>query len=311
MLSRVAERLYWSARYLERAENPSRLVRVYDSLMLDLPPEAGIAWPLLLDITGGRELFRALHPKATDRATIRFLLADADNPSSVLSSLAQARENFRTTRDLAPSEAWRCVNELYLRSKTSLPKAASQRGRNEALRSIVEGVQQLRGLMSDTMSHGDAYQFIRIGRNIERADMGTRIIDAAATTLLAGRDELHRFDNTLWMAVLKSLSGYQMYRQSVRRRIHGPDVVEFLLKDSHFPRSFARCLHQIESGIEDLPGNADATRAIARLRRIVAERETASEDNEALHAFLDELQVELGTIHGQIAATWFLPDMAL
>ena len=210
MLSRVAERLYWGARYLERAENTSRLVRVYDSLMLDLPSEAGVGWPLLLDITGGRELFGTLHPKATDRATLRFLLAEPENPSSVLSSLAQARENFRTTRDLAPSEAWRSVNELYLGARRRLPRAVSQRGRNDALRAIVGGVQQLRGLMADTMSHGEAYQFIRLGRNIERADMGTRIIDSAATMLLAGREELQRFDNPLWMGVRKSLSVYQM-----------------------------------------------------------------------------------------------------
>lgn len=309
MLSRVADRLYWGARYLERAENTSRLVRVYDGLMLDLPPEAGIAWPVLLDIVGGRELFRTLHPKATDRATIRFLLADPDNPSSVLSSLEQARENFRTTRDLAPSEAWRCVNEMYLDSRKRLPRAVSQRGRNEALRDVIEGVQQLRGLMADTMSHGEAYQFIRIGRNIERADMTTRIIDSAATMLLSRHENVQRFDNTLWMAVLKSLSGYQMYRQSVRRRIHGTDAVAFLLKDLHFPRSFARCLHQIESGIDDLPRNADATRAVARLRRIVGERAMGPEDVSVLHDFLDELQVELGAVHAQIAATWFLPDM--
>jgi uncharacterized alpha-E superfamily protein len=264
---------------------------------------------LVAESTKAFNQMRASMPLATDRATIRFLLADAENPSSVLSSLGQARENFRTTRDLAPSEAWRCVNELYLSSRTRLPRAVSQRGRNEALRSVIGGVQQLRGLMADTMSHAEAYQFIRIGRNIERADMTTRIIDSAATMLLSGREHAHRFDNTMWMAVLKSLSGYQMYRQSVRRRIHGTDVVAFLLKDLHFPRSFARCLHQIESGIDDLPHNAEATRAVARLRRIVGERAMGPEDVAVLHDFLDELQLELGAVHAQITATWFLRGM--
>ena len=96
----------------------------------------------------------------------------------------------------------------------------------------------------------------------------------------------------------------------MRRRVHGADVVTFLLQDPHFPRAFARCLHQIESAIGDLPNGADAVRAVARLRRIVAEHDPRAGDIQALHAFLDDLQVELGEVHGQIAATWFLPDMA-
>ncbi len=308
MLSRVAERLYWGARYLERAENTSRLVRVYDSLMLDLPPEAGVSWPHLVDIVGAGELFRSSHPKVTDRATLRFLLADTANPGSVLSCLEQARENFRTTRDLAPSEAWRSVNELCLYARKKLPRAVSQRGRQEVLAEIIEAVQQIRGLMADAMSHGEPYQLIRLGRNMERADMTTRIIDTASATLLSGREELHRFDNTLWMAVLRSLSAYQMYRQSVRRRVHPDDVVGFLLKDPHFPRSFYRCLHQIESAAADLPNHSDTVRAVARLRRLVAERDIALDDLASLHGFLDELQLELISLHRQIASVWFLRD---
>jgi uncharacterized alpha-E superfamily protein len=184
MLSRVAERMYWGARLLERAENTARLVRVYDAALLDLPADAGVGWPLLVDICDARAAFDARYPAGGDRETLKFLISDPQNPSSIVASLGQARENFRTTRDLCPTEAWRSVNELYLYGKETLPKIASPRRRHEVLSGVVQRVQQLTGLLSGTMSHGDAYHFIRVGRNIERADMTTRIIDIAAATLL-------------------------------------------------------------------------------------------------------------------------------
>ena len=109
------------------------------------------------------------------------------------------------------------------------------------------------------MSHDSGYQFFRVGRGIERADMTTRIIDVAAATLL-NREDLARFDNTLWMAVLQSLSAYQMYRQKVRRRIHGPDVIAYLLKDEQFPRAIAFSLRELGAALAMLPRNARAAR---------------------------------------------------
>lgn len=307
MLSRVAERMYWGARYLERAENAARLVRVYDAALLDLPEEAGVGWPLLVDICGARETFGARHPKGGDAETLKFLISDPDSPSSIVASLGQARENFRTTRDLCPTEAWRSVNELYLYGKKALPKISSPRRRHEVLSGIVQRTQQLAGLLSGTMSHGDAYNFIRVGRNLERADMTTRIIDTAAATLLGARASGNGLDNTLWMAVLKSLSGYQMYRQYVRRRIRDEDVIRFLLHDPLFPRAVAYCLDELELSILKLPNHEGPLRAVLRLKRVVADRSPQGIEEATLRELMDDLQVELAEIHGQTAAAWFLP----
>lgn len=307
MLSRVAERMYWGARYLERAENTARLVRVYDAALLDLPEEAGVGWPLLVDICGVRETFNARHPKGGDGETLKFLISDPDSPSSIVASLGQARENFRTTRDLCPTEAWRSVNELYLYGKKALPKISSPQRRHEVLSGIVQRTQQLAGLLSGTMSHGDAYNFIRVGRDLERADMTTRIIDIAAATLLGARASGNGLDNTLWMAVLKSLSGYQMYRQYVRRRIRDEDVIRFLLHDPLFPRAVAYCLDELEQSILKLPNHETPLRAVLRLKRVVADRLPQGMEEATLRQLMDDLQVELAEIHGQTAAAWFLP----
>ena len=310
MLSRVAERMYWAARYLERAENTARLVRVYDAALLDLPEQAGVGWPILVDICGARDAFGARYPKGGDRETLRFLISDPDNPSSIVASLSQARENFRTTRDLCPTEAWRSVNELYLFGRKNLPKMASPRRRHEVLSGVVQHAQQLTGLLAGTMSHGDAYNFMRLGRNLERADMTTRIIDTAAATLLRSGVSEARLDNTLWMAVLKSLSGYQMYRQYVRRRIRDEDVIRFLLGDTLFPRAVTHCLLELEAAMQGLPNHEAPLRAVLRLQRRVDAQQPEAIEEAGLRRLMDELQIELAEVHGQVSAVWFLPETA-
>ena len=309
MLSRVAERVYWGARYLERVENTARLVNVYASLLLDIPVGAGRGWRQLVDIAGGEASSPPKHARgnADELATLRLLLTSIKNPGSLLSSLNAARENFRTTRDVVPTEAWRGVNELYLFCNEHLKHAVSRRRRHEVLSSVVSRSQQITGLMAGTMSHGDAYQFLRIGRGLERADMSTRIIDVAAATLLHEDPAVQLAENTLWMGVLRSLSAYQMYRQYVRRRVNAGDVIEFLLKDEHFPRTVFYCLNEISSSIRTLP-NSDAplrrgTRSVRNLKRAAVKDLLAPE----LHEYIDELQLELSNLHDQIAKTWFAP----
>jgi uncharacterized alpha-E superfamily protein len=307
LLSRVAERIYWSARYLERAETTSRLARVYGNLLLDLPRQAGMKWDLLIQITGCAELYRDLHPSPGADTAERFFVADRNNPSSVRSSLANARESIRTTRDVVPSEAWRSVNELCLHVNQELDAETSHRRRYGIHSRVVEGCQQISGLLADTMSHDSGYQFFRIGRGLERADMSTRIIDVAAATLLR-REDLARFDNTLWMAVLQSLSAYQMYRQKVRRRIYGPDVITYLLKDEQFPRAIAFSLRELGAALATLPRNAGPHKKLGELRRMLAVLEVSRLDIAALHQWIDDAQLALGELHTLIHHTWFEPS---
>jgi len=172
---------------------------------------------------------------------------------------------------------------------------------------VVEGCQQISGLLADTMSHDAAYQFFRIGRGIERADMTTRIIDVAAAMLL-GREELARFDNTLWMAVLQSLSAYQMYRQKVRKQIHATDVIQYLLKDTQFPRAIAFALREVGAALAMLPRSGEPIKKLGELRRMLALRDLATIDIAGLHQWIDDAQLTLGELGGLVEATWFKPS---
>jgi uncharacterized alpha-E superfamily protein len=303
----VAERIYWSARYLERAETTSRLARVYGNLLLDLPRQAGLRWDMIVEITGCGDLYRELRPSPGLDTAERFFVADRDNPSSVRSSLTNARESIRTTRDIVPSEAWRSVNELCMYVGQELDAATSHRRRYAILSTVVEGCQQISGMLADTMSHDAAYHLFRTGRALERADMATRIIDVAAAALL-GREELARFDNTLWMAVLQSQSAYQMYRQKVRRRVHGPDVIAYLLKDQQFPRSIAVTQRELGGTLALLPRNAEPHMKLAEVRRMRAQLKIDQLDIAALHDWIDDAQKSLGELHGLIHRTWFEPS---
>lgn len=309
MLSRVAERIYWMARYLERAENTARLVNVYRESMLDLPKGVGVQWRQLVEITGTEAYFEPRYRSSGERNVMKFVLADPDNPSSVLSSLTAARENVRTTRDLIPSEGWEHVNELYLFARKKFGKGKLPLKQHEVLSEIVMRAQQIAGLLAGTMSHGDAYQFARLGRAIERADMTTRILDVGSTTLIAPGEELERLENRLWMNVLRSLSAYQMYRQQVRRRVNGPDAVEFLLRDEQFPRAVAHNLITIVEALKRLPRSDKPLRAIARTQRQLANTDTTAMFGNGLHLYMDELQVAFADINEQVVNAWFLPRL--
>lgn len=305
MLSRVAYRLYWMSRHIERAENTARLINVYALLMLDLPRGVGIHWRQLVEITGSHELFYNNYRSEGEANVLKFMVADAANPSSLIDTLAMARENVRTTRDQIPSEAWQAINELYLFGKRRLAAPNFRKNRHKILSEIIARCQQTTGLLSGAMSHGPGYQFVRIGRNIERADMTTRIIDVGSATLIAEGSERDRLANRLWMNILLALSAYQMYRQNVRRRIQRENVIDYLIHDTRFPRSIAHTLLQLQECVEQLPNYTEPLQAILRLQDLITEQAADELSGERLHAFIDDLQIELAEIHQILSNTWF------
>lgn len=305
MLSRTAERVYWLGRFLERAENTARLLLVRHNAVLDLPKEVQPGWDLLLQVLGAEEEFAKLPGATTEKNIISFVFGERENPSSIISSLTSARENMRTTREILPSETWERVNSLYLsvarRSQKDLPRGV----RHAVLNNIVQSCQQITGMLAGSMNQDAAYQFVRLGRNLERADMSTRIIDAASAGLMGNVDETSPFRNVLWISVLQSLSAYQMYRLDVRRRVNREDVLAFLFQSTVFPRAVAHTLQQIENSMKLLPDHKGALAVVANLRRQLKDTDCSALAGPALHDFIDVLQMLLVDVHNTIAVTWF------
>jgi len=309
MLSRVAENLYWFGRYVERAENTARIVGVNANLLLDLPKGIAPGWEPLIAITGDREEYDALYADYSERHVVRFLLADTRNPSSMLASLAWARENARTMRDILPREVWEQVNELYLFARGEMASGVGKRGRYAYLKRIILGAQTLTGMLAGTMSHDVGYEFLCAGRNLERADMTSRIIDVRSATLLPDETTgLRPFENIQWMSVLKSLSGYQMYRQHIKVRVRRADVIRFLLQNHQFPRSVRHGVVRVEASMRVLPRNEGPTRALGRLKRMIDHADASGLAESGLHEFMDQVQLALAQVHEEVARTYFLVD---
>ena len=306
MLSRVAESIYWMARYVERAENTARLINVNLNLVLDLPRHARPGWVVLAEITGGEELFRTLYTRDDQRSVLRFLLADARNPGSLLSSLAHARENARTIRDFIPRESWEQLNSLHALAREQLGNA-SQRNRGvEDLRSLIVGAQTFTGTISGAMTRDAGYSFLRLGRNLERADMTSRIVDVRSADFTEGPDLPGTpYSNLLWMSVLRSLTAYQMYRREMQVRVQRTDVLKYLLQDTRFPRAFRYCVAQVESELAELPRNAGALGIARRLAREIEDCEVGGLQQAELHALIDKLQLGLAELHDAIASNYF------
>lgn len=299
--------MYWAGRYLERVEATCRLVQSHTSLLLDLPAESNSGWNQLLKILNVEDDFNTRYATATESNIVRFLLSDQQHRGSVQSSLEGLRENIRTTRDIVPREGWECVNELYLAASRKIDRAPKlPRLRQALLSECIAKCQHLSGLLSGTMSHGDGYHFLKIGSYLERADMTSRVLDVAATTLTGAPDGEHRYADSLWIAVLKSVSAYQMYRQNVRRRVIESDVVRFLLADESFPRTIQWSLTQLDSALRTLPNNAAALNSSSTLQLTLNSAKDAQLSATAVHESVDELQRGLGRLHYSIEETWFL-----
>ena len=319
MLSRVAQNIYWMTRQIERAEDTARLINVNANLLLDLPRNTTFGWLPLIFIVGAEKLFfeKDLNRLADETNVVKFLISDRDHPGSIISSLAAARENLRTTRDSVPQDAWEQINGLYIYARDHVP---SRRGRYEFLRRVIRGSQQIGGLLAGAMSRTAAYDFVRLGHYLERADMTTRILDVRSANLLSRngqnqaqlqtqptleRAEQDPFESIQWMSVLKSLSAYQMYRQQVRVRVSGPDVLKFLLQDEYFPRAVVFCLRQLEICLKKLPRNEASLATLDALRQKLNAAAVPELAHEGLHEFIDQVQVGFGELHEQIAAAYF------
>lgn len=308
MLSRVANSVYWIARYLERAENTARIVNVNTNLVLDTPKGISPGWEPLVMITGSKALFDQQYPDASERNVIRFLLTDPGNGVSVLFALASARENARTVRDVLPREVWEELNNLYLYARDNVQLGLSKRGRYEYVMKVIRGVQQLTGMLTGTMSNNMPYDFMVMGRNLERADMTLRIIDVRSASLLPNAAELRPFENIQWMSVLKSLSGYQMYLQYMGVRVHREAVLQFLLQDRDFPRAVHHCVLRVGTALRNLPRYKSVLPVVEKMKDAIARADVSGLDQEGLHAFIDVQEAGLAEVGQAIADVYFNPQ---
>jgi len=307
MLNRAANALYWMCRYLERAESTARLIEVNLHLSLDLPGEEE-TWKAVVETTGDREHFHDHYEVAQREAVLGFLAFDSGNPNSVLECVKAARENARTVREYLPTEAWEGVNTLNLQVKQAAGSAGALTHLEETVNSVRAGGRQLEGALEAAFSREEGWYFSQLGRQCERADQTSRLVDVNHRLLENRHEEPSHASR--WEAVLKSASGLQMYRRR-HGATEGSRVAEFLILDSTFPRSVAFALRQAEESLRAVTGTAPGqfnNAAEKSLGKLAAElRYTDFDDvlSPGVHHWLDSFQTRLNDVGAEIQKTYF------
>ena len=313
MLSRVADSLYWMSRYLERAEHTTRLLDVNLNLMLDeSPSSADRRWQRVLQALG-----RPADVAWTGEpyALVHTLTFDSGLRSSVLGCIIAARENARHVREQISTEMWHRLNSLYL--QVTRPEMQSDmhaeallrqnEGPTEFLAQVMEAVHQFQGVTDSTMSHGEGWQFIQVGRYIERAS-------ATATLLESYNDELWREPEPLadgneyleWMGLLRSATAFEAYCKVYTADLSPDWILEFLLLDADFPHSLQFAVNHMGYALEALQQSSGGarsdrlTRLAGRLRSTLSYSSVDEILTGSVIQYLHGVQAQCREIHAAI-----------
>ena len=306
LLSRVADRIYWAARYIERAEDSARVLRAFGDVLTDLPTTS-TRWSPLVSISGSDVVLPAVIGSDENQVTA-FLISDREHPNSIINTVEHSRENLRTCREVLPREAWQTLNDLLIYVRGAAVTSVERRRRDRFLARVIDESRRLDGVLQVSMTRDEAYEMWRLGRYIERADMTTRVLGVRAASLLSlppgATDE---FAEVQWMGVLRSLGALQMFQRATRGPIDGPAVVRFLLFDHRFPRSVAGCLAEMRMSVLRLPAYATVLGAVEGADRQLRRSRPAADDGAALDAAMEAVQLALAQLNLVMHDNYVLP----
>ena len=302
MLSRAADAVYWLNRYIERAENTARFIDVNFQLGLDSAGRLSEQWEPLVITSGDRLIFQERYGEPSQKNVIHFLTNDLKNPNSIISCLSAARENARSVREIISSEMWEHVNRFYIAVKEAIEKDRPFLDPYGFYSEIKRSAHLFSGIKEATMSHGEGWNFGRLGLFLERADKTSRILDVRYFILLPNKQDVGTpFDNIQWAAVLKSASALEMYRKKWRR-IFPVRVADFLIFEPTFPRSLYYSIVHAERALHNITGTASGAyrnvseRLMGKLKSELDYTEIDDIIKSGLHEFLDGMQIRLNEI---------------
>ncbi len=314
MLSRVADSILWMARYVERAENLARFIDVTLNLQIDIPGSAHTQWEPLVRATGDEEQFKERYDSFNEQNVITFLTFDRDNTNSIVNILRAARENARSIRETISSETWEQLNAFYHFVRDAADAEEVRESPGDFFMEVKHFSHLLNGVTDATMSHNEGWHFSNMGKLLERADKTSRILDVKYFTLLPRVEDVGSpVDDLQWSAVLRSVSGFEMYR----KRYHGITVeriVEFLILDREFPRAIQYCLAEADNSLHAISGTHPGTftnlaeQHLGRMRAELAFCDVKTIINQGLHEFVDGLQSQLNLIGEGISETFIDPQ---
>ena len=306
MLSRTADHLFWLSRYIERAENTARMLDIayQTSLQPQAANESEQTWRSLVSISELNGLFGTRYPAINARNVMEFMVADENNLSSILNCLRAARENARAVRGSLTTEVWETMNQTWLEFRRLLREGALARDPSQLFEWVKYRSHLSRGVTVGTMLQDEAFHFIRIGSFLERADNTARLLDVkfyrqdqAQSEHDAARDFYY------WSAVLRSVSGFEIYRKVYSNVIQPDKVAELLILRPDMPRSLSHCITRMLANLKRV-ANPQSGETLRRAGRLEAELAFGRIDEilaEGLHPFLDGFLAEVADLGDRIS----------
>jgi uncharacterized alpha-E superfamily protein len=304
MLSRVADRIYWMSRQIERAENMARILGVTSNMVLfgtKETREQNLLAPLT--ITDSAQRYFEQKKPVTLQGLVDFLALDPQNPSSIYSCLRSARENGHAVRWQITSEMWESLNTTWLEMRRVRRADVAGAGATKFFDWVKDRSHLFRGVTYGTIMRGEAFNFSRLGTFLERADNTARILDVKYHVRLPSvKDVGGALDHYQWTALLRSVSSFETYVTLYRDQIFPIKVAQLLILERRMPRSLAACFEQITQAMERLQGQND--RAARRLAGEIFVRLTNADIEEifqdGLHEYLTECIADMGELGTRI-----------
>lgn len=311
MLSRVADHLYWMSRYIERAENIARLMQVSVELLLDSvafgSQKSDEYWTPVLAATAMEGAFRLLHPEPKPGDISHFLTLDERNPDSILSCVREARENARTVRDQISDEMWAELNALYLLVSSPLGVDMLERSPQSFFEKIIHSSLQFNGITAATLSRSEGWNFIQLGRFLERADKTSRFLDIKTQS---DADGDHAVDSLQWGTILRACSAYASYRRVYGSEVTLDNILDLLLFSVEFPRSVRFCVRMADEmlhAISQTPTGRYSNQCEKLTGALLAKLNFAAPADAlsvGVHQYIDDLQVALNEAGQAIFETY-------
>jgi uncharacterized alpha-E superfamily protein len=326
MLSRTADHLFWMSRYMERAENTARMLNVsYETSLLPQSAAAVEAgWEGILSISELLPLYLSQYKNITPRDVMAFMVKNEANPSSILSCLRAARENARAVRGTLTTEVWETQNQTWLEVNRMLKSGDFERDPGQFFEWVKFRSHLSRGVTVGTMLMDESLYFMRMGTFLERADNTARLVDVkfhamqndffGAPQFGAGprqeNEEVQEFDFYHWSAILRSVSGFEVYRKVYRDVIRPERVAELLILRPDMPRSLHACLNEVVSNLALVSHDrdSDTLRHAGRLRAELAFGRIDEILATGLHAYLTQFLERVNVLGGRISREFLMPQ---
>jgi uncharacterized alpha-E superfamily protein len=314
MLSRTADHLFWMSRYTERAENTARILDVnYQTSMLPQSASSAQAgWEGLLSISELKPTFTAKYgDSVAPRDVMDFMVRDEENSSSIVSCLKNARENARAVRGTLTTEVWETENQTYLEVIRKLKNGDFERDPSQFFEWVKFRSHLSRGVTAGTMLQDEAFHFLRLGTFLERADNTARLVDvkfhAAQKDLASALDA--DFDFYHWSSILRSVSGFEIYRKVYRDVIKPERVAELLILRADMPRSLLGCLNEVMSNLAMVTSdaNSETRRRAGKLRSDLQFARIDEILANGLHAFLTQFLDRVNELGSHLSREFLVP----